>query len=84
MRDALRITGAHRRIALRPESGVVADLASVRANVYSSYRRRLGQDAAHLPENFATAIDDVIPLADRLLGSAAPQHWGCMSRTGSS
>ena len=75
IREALQTTAAHRRINLRPLSEVVADLASVRAATYATYRRRLGQDASHLPEAFATVIDDVIAFVDPLLRDGVPQNW---------
>jgi hypothetical protein len=81
VRQALRATAAHRGITLRPLSDMVADLASVRAATYLIYRRRLGQDADHLPESFATVIDDVVAFADPLLQDDAAQDWDPHLRT---
>jgi hypothetical protein len=81
VRQALRATAAHRGITLRPLSDMVADLANVRAATYTIYRRRLGQDADHLPESFATMVEDVVAFADRLLHDDTAGDWDPRRRT---
>ena len=76
LRAALENTAIHRKIALRPLSAAVGDLAEVRARTYETYRRRLGQDSASLPEKFPTLGDDVIAFADPLLlNESGALHW---------
>jgi Nucleotidyl transferase AbiEii toxin, Type IV TA system len=81
VRQALHTTAAHRGITLRPLRDVVADLASARAAAYTTYRRRLGQDAGQLPESLATVIDDVIAFADPLVHDDAAKDWDPHLRT---
>lgn len=66
---ALRATAAHRRVKLRPLSDVVADLATIRADTYHAYPRRLGPDADVLPADFATVLADVTAFADPVSGT---------------
>jgi hypothetical protein len=47
---ALAATSAHRDVTLRPLAEVTGDYGNVRAGAYTAYRRRLGPDAAKLPE----------------------------------
>jgi Nucleotidyl transferase AbiEii toxin, Type IV TA system len=80
MRAALEATAAHRRITLSPLSASVADLATTRANGYTTYRRRLGEDGTHLPADLTTLIGDVIAFIDPLFQGGAPQRWDAKSR----
>jgi len=65
----LAATSKHRDVTLRPLAEVIGDYGVVRAGAYTAYRRRLGPDAAKLPEGFAEVIDDVITFADPALAS---------------
>jgi hypothetical protein len=82
LRAALENTAVHRRIALRPLSAALGDLATVRARNYETYRLRLGQDSADLPEKFLNLTDDVTAFADPLiLNTRGARHWQARSRT---
>jgi hypothetical protein len=59
----------HRDVTLRPLTEVIGDYGVVRAGAYTAYRRRLGPDAANLPEGFTQVVDDVITFADPVLAS---------------
>jgi hypothetical protein len=58
---ALAATSKHRDVALRPLAEVIGDYGVVRAGAYTAYRRRLGPDAAKLPEGFAEVVNDALP-----------------------
>ncbi len=76
LRAALENTASHRKIILRPLSAALGDFATVRARIYETYRRRLGQDSAALPEKFLTLLNDVTAFADPLiLNTSDAQHW---------
>jgi Nucleotidyl transferase AbiEii toxin, Type IV TA system len=82
LQAALENTATHRKITLRPLSAALGDLATVRARTYETYRRRLGQDSADLPEKFLTLVDDVTAFADPLiLHTSGAHHWQAHSRT---
>ncbi|HET6484243.1 MAG TPA: nucleotidyl transferase AbiEii/AbiGii toxin family protein [Actinoplanes sp.] len=66
---ALAATSKHREVTLRPLADVIGDYGVVRAGAYSAYRRRLGPDAAKIPERFAQVVEDVISFADPALAS---------------
>lgn len=66
---ALAATSNHRDVTLRPLTEVIGDYGVVRAGAYTAYRRRLGPDAAKLPEGFARVVDDVMTFADPILAS---------------
>jgi hypothetical protein len=80
IRAALEATAAHRQIALSPLSASVADLATIRANSYTTYRRRLGDDGAHLPPDLTTLIEDVAAFIDPLIHGETPHRWDAKSR----
>lgn len=80
LRAALVATAAHRQITLIPLSASVADLAIARGNSYTTYRRRLGEDGAHLPADLTTLMNDVIAFIDPLLHGEVPQRWDAKSR----
>ena len=69
LRTALAATSHHRDVTLRPLIEVIGDYGVVRAGAYTAYRRRLGPDAAKLPEGFARVVDDVVAFADPVLAS---------------
>ncbi|MGF1663471.1 MAG: nucleotidyl transferase AbiEii/AbiGii toxin family protein [Kineosporiaceae bacterium] len=68
--DALTATAARRGIELRPLSSSVGELATLRRDVYSAYRRRVGHQTPGLPENLSALLDEVIAFADPLLADA--------------
>ncbi|MFI7547969.1 nucleotidyl transferase AbiEii/AbiGii toxin family protein [Actinoplanes sp. NPDC049599] len=78
---ALAATSAHREVTLRPLAEVIGDFGVVRAGAHTAYRRRLGPDAAKLPEGFAQVVDDVITFADPALASAVASRaiWTALS-----
>jgi hypothetical protein len=69
LRTALAATSDHRDVTLRPLIEVIGDYGVVRAGAYTAYRRRLGPDAAKLPEGFERVVDDVVAFADPVLAS---------------
>jgi len=64
---ALAATSEHRGVSLRPLSAVLGDYGAARANAFAAYRRRLGPDAAKLPDFFTAVVDDVVAFADPAL-----------------
>ena len=78
---ALAATSKHRNVPLRPLAEVIGDYGVVRAGAYTAYRRRLGPDAAKLPEDFAQVVDDVTTFADPALASDVPSRaiWTALS-----
>ena len=68
LRTALAATSHHRDVTLRPLIEVIGDYGVVRAGAYTAYRRRLGPDAAKLPEGFERVVDPV--LASKVAGQA--------------
>lgn len=83
LQTALQATATYRGVDLRALSHAVADLSTFRAEAYSAYRRRLGQDASHLPEDFAALIVAVTDFADPVLAgpAIAGSHWDAVTRT---
>ena len=77
VRVALLATAEFRQVTLRPLSEAIQDLVPLRARTYAAYRRGLGPDSEHLPEQFVEAVtaftDPLIKNSDP--GSAwNPQH----------
>jgi hypothetical protein len=68
MRVALDATTTHRGVALRPLSEVVGDLAAIRQAAYAAFKKRLGPDGAHLPDQFAAVVAAVVTFVDPLVG----------------
>lgn len=83
LRTALQATAAHRGVELRALSQVVADLATVRADAYTAYRRRMGQGVNPLPEDLATLIIAVTNFADPVLAGPpiAGSRWNAATRS---
>jgi hypothetical protein len=81
LRTALTATSRHRDVTLRPLAAVIGDYGLIRAGAYTAYRRRLGPDAAKLPEGFAQVVDDVIAFADPALASevASQAIWTALN-----
>jgi hypothetical protein len=78
---ALAATSAHRGVTLRPLAEVIGDYGVARAGAYTAYRRRLGPDAAKLPDGFSQVVDDVIAFADPALESEVARRavWTALS-----
>ena len=72
-----------RDVTLRPLAEVIGDYSVVRAGAYTAYRRRLGPDAAKLPEGFEKVVDDVIIFADPALASEVASRAIWTARNGS-
>ncbi|SDM06086.1 hypothetical protein SAMN04488074_11630 [Lentzea albidocapillata subsp. violacea] len=45
---------------------VIGDLAELRQQTYSAFKRRLGPDGAHLPDSFGDVVAAVIEFVDPL------------------
>ncbi len=63
------VTAAHRRIALRPLSDAIGQLAPTRARNYVTYRLDMGSDGTHLPAQFIAVVVAVAAFGDPLMGS---------------
>lgn len=74
---ALAATSDHRGVTLQALRDVIGDYGATRASPYTAYRRRLGPDAAKLPDDFATVVDGVTTFADPALtgGVASEYVW---------
>jgi Nucleotidyl transferase AbiEii toxin, Type IV TA system len=82
LRAALRATATHRGVQLRPLADAVGDLATTRRDAYTAYRRRLAEDAAHLPDNLTDLVAAVIAFADPVLtDDPHPCTWNAATRT---
>ncbi|NLT56860.1 MAG: nucleotidyl transferase AbiEii/AbiGii toxin family protein [Actinomycetales bacterium] len=83
LRAALEATTSYRGVQLRPLSEAITGLAAVRARTYTAYRRRLGTDAHHLPEDFAAVVADVVAFADPVLSEPpiTVARWDAATRT---
>lgn len=80
---ALAATSEHRGVSLRPLSTVLGDYGAARADAFAAYQRRLGPDAAQLPDLFAAVVDDVVAFADPALDGDldADETWRADSST---
>jgi hypothetical protein len=72
VRAALLATAGFRQVTLRPLSEAVQDLVPLRARTYTAYRRGLGPDADHLPEQFDQVVAAVTAFADPLIKNGDP------------
>jgi hypothetical protein len=72
VRAALLATAGFRQVTLRPLSEAVQDLVPLRARIYTAYRRGLGPDAEHLPEQFDQVVAAVTAFADPLIKNGDP------------
>jgi hypothetical protein len=72
VRAALLATAGFRQVPLRPLSEAIQDLVSLRARTYSAYRRGLGPDAEHLPEQFEQVVAAVTAFADPMIKDNDP------------
>ncbi|WP_086819470.1 nucleotidyl transferase AbiEii/AbiGii toxin family protein [Allokutzneria sp. NRRL B-24872] len=67
VRAAFDATTSHRGVEPRPLSDVVGSLAELRASAYRAFRKRLGADGAHLPEDFREVVDAALGFVDPLV-----------------
>lgn len=83
---ALAATSQHRGVGLRPLRDVLHDYGRARASAFVAYRRRLGPDAAKLPDSFAVVVEDVVAFADPALSGDLDAHltWRANASTWSS
>jgi hypothetical protein len=82
MRAALEATTTHRGVDPVPLSSVIGDLAAVRQNAYLAFKRRLGVDGTHLPDDLGAIVSAVITFVDPLSsGDAAGQTWHPATRS---
>jgi len=82
--DALLATASHRRIALRPLSDAIGQLATTRAGDYRNFRARLAIDGSDLPRDFADVITAVVAFADPLIQGPPQNAWNPATRRWSS
>jgi len=82
--DALLATASHRRIALRPLSVAIGQLATTRAGDYRAFRTRLAIDGSDLPRDFADVITAVVAFADPLIQGPPQNAWNPATRRWSS
>ncbi len=75
-REALLGTAEFRGTVLRPLSDSVGNIVELRFATYTAYRRSLGQDGTHLPEQFGDVVEAVAEFADRLIiDTLHPEVW---------
>ncbi|WP_434450545.1 nucleotidyl transferase AbiEii/AbiGii toxin family protein [Lentzea sp. E54] len=74
-RSALEATTRHRGVDIRPLSAVVGDLAALRQQAYSAFKKRLGPDADHLPDGFGDVVAAVIEFVDPLAAGGGATRW---------
>ena len=72
VRAALLATAGFRQVTLQPLSEAIQDLVPLRARTYSAYRRGLGPDAEHLPEQFEQVVAAVTAFADPVIQDSDP------------
>jgi Nucleotidyl transferase AbiEii toxin, Type IV TA system len=72
VRAALLATAGFRQVNLQPLSEAIQDLVPLRARIYTAYRRALGPDTEHLPEQFDQVVAAVTAFADPLINNSDP------------
>jgi hypothetical protein len=75
VRSALEATTRHRGVAVRPLSEVIGDLAELRQQAYSAFRKRLGPDGGRLPDGFGDVVAAVVAFVDPLTGRSPLEVW---------
>jgi hypothetical protein len=75
VRSALEATASHRGVELRPLSTVLGEFVSLRETSYHAFRRRLGTDGVHLPDNFGDVVAAVIDFVDPLAAGDRREAW---------
>lgn len=78
--QALEATTNHRGVERQPLSSVLGDLVSVRASAYRAFKRRLGVDGGHLPDDFGEVVAAVVRFVDPLVDGSAVTRWEPGSR----
>jgi hypothetical protein len=76
---ALEATATFRGTSLTPLEGIVDDLVALRSSGYVSYRRNLGRDGGHLPEEFSEVVNGVVRFVDPLI-STRVEVWDPATR----
>lgn len=79
-RSALDATTRHRGVGLQPLSVVVGDLAELRQQAYSAFKKRLGPDADHLPDSFGDVVAAVVEFVDPLAMGDPREAWDPSAR----
>lgn len=72
-RKALLATTQYRGVRVDALSGVVGNIADLRANAYSAYRANIGSTGHHLPADFRVVVAAATEFADALATNAAPE-----------
>lgn len=80
VRSALEATTRHRGVEIQPLSAVVGDLAELRQQAYSAFKKRLGPDADHLPDSFGDVVAAVVEFVDPLTAGDLRETWNPDSR----
>ncbi len=75
VRLALEATTRHRGVDVQPLSAVIGDLAELRQQAYSAFRKRLGPDADHLPDSFGDVVAAVVEFVDPLAAGDRREAW---------
>jgi hypothetical protein len=76
VRAALDATSAYRDVRMVPLSEVVGELAAVRQDAYTAFRRRLGPDGAHLPAELQEVVLAITAFIDPLVtGEVGKGRW---------
>ncbi|RAS63741.1 nucleotidyltransferase AbiEii toxin of type IV toxin-antitoxin system [Lentzea atacamensis] len=75
VRSALHATTHHRGVEIRPLSAVVGELAEMRQQAYSAFKKRLGPDAGHLPDSFGDVVAAVVEFVDPLTAGDPRGAW---------
>jgi Nucleotidyl transferase AbiEii toxin, Type IV TA system len=75
VRLALDATTRHRGVDVRPLSAVIGDLAELRQQAYSAFRKRLGPDGDHLPDSFGEVVAAVVEFVDPLVAGDRREAW---------
>lgn len=80
VRRALEATTSHRGVELQLLSAVLSEFTSLRENAYRAFKRRLGVDGAHLPDEFGDVVAAVIRFVDPIVAGAGGT-WSPDTRT---
>ncbi|MGW6936300.1 nucleotidyl transferase AbiEii/AbiGii toxin family protein [Lentzea sp. NPDC054927] len=74
-KSALDATARHRGVEVQPLSVVIGDLAVLRQQAYSAFKKRLGPDGDHLPDQFGDVVAAVVEFVDPLAGEELREAW---------
>lgn len=75
VRSALHATTHHRGVEIRPLSAVIGELAEMRQQACSAFKKRLGPDAGHLPDSFGDVVAAVVEFVDPLTAGDPRGAW---------